>query len=59
MKMMWDGEAEDIYGGNAVVGTLALLIRALGLAADPGRTQQTAANWWLERHCYMPVQKVV
>jgi len=58
-RMVWDGEAEDSYGENAVIGTLALLIRALGLEVDPGSAQQLAANWWWERHRYKPAQEAV
>jgi anthranilate phosphoribosyltransferase len=53
---VWEGEAEDSYGERAVVGTLALIIRALGLEVAPGPAHQLAETWWRERRQHPLVQ---
>ncbi len=49
-REVWLGEAEDHYGENAVVGTLALVLRSLGLAKTSPDAHALAAGWWRERH---------
>jgi anthranilate phosphoribosyltransferase len=49
-RKVWDGEAEDAYGELAVTGTLALVIRALGLCEAHGPAHEMAGQWWRERH---------
>lgn len=56
---VWEGEAQDHYGEVAVIGTLAMLIRALDLASDPAGAHELAAGWWRERHALEPVQEAV
>ncbi len=46
---VWEGETEDTYGELAVIGTLALVIRALGLAHDPLAAHELATSWWEQR----------
>ncbi|WP_428610584.1 glycosyl transferase family protein [Sedimenticola sp.] len=49
---VWEGEAEDDYGEQAVIGTLALIIRALDLEAAAVPAHQLAEEWWRQRHQY-------
>lgn len=49
-REVWDGDVEDPYGEMAVTGTLALVVRALGLAKDPQSAHAMADLWWRERH---------
>lgn len=46
---VWEGESRDGYGEQAVIGTLALVIRALGLEQMPMAAHQLAEHWWLQR----------
>lgn len=52
---VWEGEIEDSYGEQAVIGTLALLIRALGLELTPLAAHQLAESWWVQ-HQQHPLQ---
>ncbi|MEW8212473.1 MAG: glycosyl transferase family protein [Candidatus Thiodiazotropha taylori] len=54
-RSVWDGEVDDLYGRMAVTGTLALVIRALGLADEPVEAHQIAESWWQNRHQTDPV----
>lgn len=45
----WRGEAGDSYGERAVLGTLALALRALNQAADPEQALRLAEDWWHSR----------
>ncbi len=49
-RQVWDGEAEDAYGELAVTGTLAWVIRALGLSEACESAHEMASVWWRERH---------
>jgi hypothetical protein len=49
-RAVWEGDAEDRYGVLAVTGTLAMVLRALGLAATADAAHAMAADWWQERH---------
>ena len=46
---MWEGEAEDEYGYQAITGTLAVVARGLGVAADPAEALRVAETWWRTR----------
>ncbi len=58
-REVWEGDAQDAYGELAVIGTLALVIRALGLADSAQAAHQQAERWWLERHRPELVQEAV
>lgn len=47
---VWEGETADPYGEQAVVGTLALTIRALGLETESAAAHELAGSWWQQRH---------
>jgi hypothetical protein len=47
---VWRGEADDAYGTAAVIGTLALVIRALALETSSEQAHALATEWWDERH---------
>jgi anthranilate phosphoribosyltransferase len=53
-KQVWLGEAEDSYADAAVSGTLALVIRSLGIETRASQAQQLAELWWRERHVAEP-----
>jgi len=46
---LWRGEISDAYAEAAVTGTLAIVLRALGEASDPGDAQARAENMWNAR----------
>ena len=46
---LWRGESTDDYGEAAVVGTLAIALRALGEAADPADAEARARALWSGR----------
>lgn len=46
---VWRGDAEDRYGELAVTGTLALVIRALGLQFRAIDAHRQAQEWWRRR----------
>ena len=46
---VWRGERDDAYGRAAVTGTLALVIRALGLQTRHDDAHGLANQWWNER----------
>jgi anthranilate phosphoribosyltransferase len=45
----WRGEVADDYATAAVTGTLAIALRALGRAPDPGAAQDLAETLWAAR----------
>lgn len=45
---VWRGEAEDAYGELAVVASMALGLRGLGMAREAAMHQASA--WWTARH---------
>ncbi|MES9812525.1 MAG: glycosyl transferase family protein [Candidatus Thiodiazotropha sp.] len=49
-RAVWEGEAGDRYGEFAVTGTLALVIRALGIETRPEDAHQLGVEWWQQRH---------
>jgi anthranilate phosphoribosyltransferase len=51
-RAVWEGEAEDTYGEAAVTGTLAMVVRALGLEASEQSAHRLATLWWHQRHQY-------
>jgi anthranilate phosphoribosyltransferase len=58
-RAVWDGEAEDRYGELAVTGTLALVIRALGVVNGAQEAQRMALAWWRQRHAEVWGQEAV
>lgn len=58
-RAVWEGEAEDVYGEQAVTGTLALVLRALGLVTEPIEAHEMANIWWQERHRHTLVREAV
>ncbi len=46
---VWRGAREDAYGAQAVTGTLALVVRALGLESNHDAAHGLAAEWWRQR----------
>ncbi|MET0065355.1 MAG: glycosyl transferase family protein [Candidatus Thiodiazotropha sp.] len=49
-RSVWEGDVKDDYAEYAVTGTLALVLRALGLAQDSTDAYLKGAEWWRERH---------
>jgi len=49
-KGVWLGEHNDLYGEQAVVGSIALVLRALGLAQDYPQAHEKAWQIWSARH---------
>ncbi len=49
LRAVWEGREQDRYGEIAVIGTLALVARALGQATDHHEAQQLATHWWNNR----------
>lgn len=47
---VWQGDVKDRYGEMAVTGTLALVIRALGLEYSALDAHRMAWEWWRQRH---------
>ena len=46
---VWRGEADDAYAEAAIVGTLAIALRAMGLAPDIKMAQSRAEALWRGR----------
>jgi len=49
LAALWRGEIDDEYGEAAIVGTLAIALRALGVAADVPDAEGRAEALWLAR----------
>lgn len=49
-KVVWLGDEEDAYAKEAIVGTIALVLRALGSSKEFGDSYQQAEQLWLSRH---------
>ncbi|MCG8023547.1 MAG: glycosyl transferase family protein [Candidatus Thiodiazotropha endolucinida] len=49
-RAVWEGEENDSYGEIAVTGTLALVIRALGIETKLDVAHGLALSWWQGRH---------
>jgi anthranilate phosphoribosyltransferase len=47
---VWSGEQDDDYGVQAVTGTIALALRALGVAGDYPEAHEQAWQLWSARH---------
>jgi anthranilate phosphoribosyltransferase len=58
-RAVWEGEAEDAYGSSAVIGTLAMVIKALGLESSEQAAHRLADRWWHERHEYDKTREAV
>jgi anthranilate phosphoribosyltransferase len=58
-RAVWEGEETDPYGVTTVTGTLALVIRVLGVEEAEARAHELAATWWSERHQYAPIREAV
>lgn len=50
LAAIWRGEASDDYGEAAVVGTIALALKAMGVEDDPTRAQDHAQRIWAARN---------
>jgi len=48
-KAVWDGEARHEYGEAAVISTVAIIIKALGLATSQQAAIDKATLWWSAR----------
>lgn len=49
LAAVWRGEASDEYGEAAVVGTIALALKAMGVEDDPAQAQDHAQRIWRRR----------
>ncbi|MET0052048.1 MAG: glycosyl transferase family protein [Candidatus Thiodiazotropha sp.] len=49
-RAVWEGDVTDEYAEYAVPGTLALVLRALGLAQNSADAYRMGLEWWRERH---------
>ncbi len=49
LAALWRGEIGDEYGEAAIVGTLAIALKALGAAADAAGAERHARALWLAR----------
>jgi anthranilate phosphoribosyltransferase len=49
LRAVWRGSQRDDYAEAAIVGTLAIALRAMGLAADQNAAQDQALSLWLGR----------
>lgn len=58
-RAVWFGEKTDCYGEAAIMGTLAMIIKGLGLQQDHIAAQQLARQWWKTRHNAIPVLREV
>jgi len=46
---VWRGEAQNAYAEAAVTGTLAIALRAMGLAGEMTEAQSKAESCWAAR----------
>ena len=49
LAAVWQGEAVDEYGEASVVGTAAIALKALGVAASVADAERDARRLWAER----------
>jgi anthranilate phosphoribosyltransferase len=49
-KAVWEGDEADAYGLPATTGTIALVLRALGVVKDHEQAQDKAQQLWQTRH---------
>lgn len=47
---VWTGDAEDNYGKQAIIGTIALALRTLGKAENHQQAHTKAEEFWHARH---------
>lgn len=50
LKQVWNGDVEHLYGINAVIGTLAILLKLMGHANTQQEAMELAEKWWNERN---------
>jgi len=48
-RRVWEGEAQDVYAEQAIVGTVALALRGLGKAKDVDDAHEQAWEMWRAR----------
>ncbi|MBT3306518.1 MAG: glycosyl transferase family protein, partial [Alphaproteobacteria bacterium] len=53
-KAVWDGEIEDVYATNAVVGTIAIALRLMQRADSIEDAQAGAEKMWRDRGRQLP-----
>lgn len=56
---VWEGDEQDQYGELAVTGTLAWVIRALGIETAHENALHMARQWWEQRHTMEAVRDAV
>ena len=49
-KAVWSGEEEDHYGEQAIVGTIALVLRAMNKVCNVNEAHIRARDMWSSRH---------
>ena len=49
-RRVWDGEESDLYGEQAILGTMALALYGLGKASSREDAHNQATNMWETRH---------
>lgn len=49
-RRVWDGEEDDYYGEQAVIGTMALALYGLGKATSGEQAHKLASGMWESRH---------
>ncbi|MES9990893.1 MAG: glycosyl transferase family protein [Candidatus Thiodiazotropha sp.] len=58
-RQVWEGDAEDVYGEAAVVGTLAMVVRALEIESSEEAAHRLANLWWRDRHQPSSAQEAI
>lgn len=56
---VWNGEDEDEYSLHAIIGTIALVLRALGESNDSEYLQTKAKALWTARHEHVQEEQVL
>ncbi|MCX7097907.1 MAG: glycosyl transferase family protein [Methylococcales bacterium] len=49
LALLWQGELNDEFAENAVIGTAAVALKLLGKADNQAQAQQLATDFWLAR----------
>lgn len=49
-RAVWQGEAEDVYAEQAIIGTIALALRGLGECVQDSEALHRAEQLWQQRH---------
>jgi len=47
---VWLGEEDNNYGSHAVISTLAITLKLMGLCETQEAALALAEKWWLARH---------